>query len=185
MNWFQGPIADHAIFWFGLKVFWWKRFITFFQLLLGSSIFLALVTAEQKRKLHAKFVELRHKSVGVVVPAVVHFRTLLKWIIPIAVTLAAGLALLTRLVVTQGTNHQSISFWGAWFIWTFVFLLVSVPLAQIVITLSALRTGIRGVQRYAPPALEWLLHHERFDRNVTMMVFVLLTLVTSLQIYLS
>jgi hypothetical protein len=185
MEWLHGPINDHAIFWFGLKVFWWKRFITFGQLLLGSSIFLTLVTTDQKQQLHAKLVELREKSSRVVVPPVVRFRTLLTWFAPIVVGLAAVLALLTHVFITQGASRQPISFWGAWLVWLFLLALASAPLAQIILALSVLRTGLRGVQRYVPPVLERLLHHRRFDRNVTLTVFVLLTLVTVLQIVLS
>jgi hypothetical protein len=181
MQWLQGPISDQSFFWFGVKV-WWKRFITFAQLLLASSIFLNLMTSEIKQRLHAKLVESNDNSLNVVVPPVIRFRTLLKWFVPAVLTLAAGLTFVMHLAVAQG---QPIPFLAAWLVWAFVLTLIAVPVAQIIVTISMLRTGIRGIQRYAPRMLEWLLHYERFDRNVTTIVFALLTLVTLLQIYLS
>lgn len=183
MDWLQGPISDHAIFWFGVKVFWWKRLVTAIQLLLGSSVFFTLVTAEQKRRFSAALEEKRTKAQGVVVPPVVRFRKLFTWFAPFVLAFATGLAYLTHLVVQQ--NHQPVPFWGAWFFWAFVLALLSLPMAEIIIAVSMLRSGIRGVQKYAPPLLAWFLHHERFDRNVTVTVFAALVLVTCLQIYLS
>ncbi|HLL87693.1 MAG TPA: hypothetical protein VK324_00155 [Tepidisphaeraceae bacterium] len=183
MDWIQGPISDHAIFWFGVKVFWWKRLITVLQLLLGSSIFLTLLTAEHKRRLSDSLEEKRAKAQGVVVPPVVRFRKLAAWFAPFVLAFATGLAYLTHLFVQQ--NHQPVPFWPAWFFWAFVLAMLSLPMAEIVIAVSMLRSGIRGVQRYAPPLLAWFLNHERFDRNVTVTVFAALVLVTGLQICLS
>jgi hypothetical protein len=185
MQWMQGPINDQALFWCGVKVFWWKRFITLVQLFLASSIFLNLMTAERKKKFHAILVERKTMSSNVVVPPVIRFRTLLKWFVPSVLTLAAGLAFVMHLSVAHGGSRQPIPFLAAWLVWTCLLTVIAVPMTQIIVTISMLRTGIRGLQRYAPRMLEWLLHYERFDRNVTVAVFVVLALVTLLQIYLS
>ncbi len=183
MDWLQGPISDQAIFWLGVKVFWWKRLITMLQLVLGSSILLTLVTAEQKRRISERMSELRSKAADIAVPPVVRFRTLAKWFGLIVIAFATGLAYLTHVFVQQ--NQQPVPFWPAWFFWAFILALLALPMAEIIIAVSMLRTGIRGLQKYSPPLLAWFLDHERFDRNVTVTIFVGLVLVTGLQIYLS
>jgi len=183
MQWLQGPVSDQFIFWFGLKVFWWKRFVTLAQLVLASSIFLNLMTAERKRRLHASLVELQERTSSIKVPDIIRFWTLLYWFIPIIAGLAVSLAMLMHWFVK--VNGHAISFSEAWLGWAIILTLICIPLAQIILTLSILRTGVRGLQRNVPRLAAWLLHYERFDRNVTIIVFALLALVTALQIYLS
>lgn len=183
MEWMQGPMSDQAIFWLGVKVYWWKRLIAVVQMVLGSSILLTLVTAEQKRKLSDALEERGQRAEGVFIPPVIRFRTVAKWFGLGIALLSPVMAFLTHLFVQQ--NHEPFPFVLAWLLWGFLLALLSLPMAEIIIAISMLRTGIRGAQHHVPKLLAWFLHHERFDRHVTIAVFVALVLVSSLQILLS
>jgi hypothetical protein len=176
-------MSDQAVFWLGFKVFAWKRFVTFIQWLLAGSIFFNLMKKKHKRAFHARLVKLRDQTQNVVVPPVVKFRKVIGYGALFVSVVAAGLAGVLHLFFTQ--NGKPVPFWPTFFPFALLLSILAVIVGEIVIVVSFFWSGLRGFQRYAPPVLAWLFDYRTFDRNVTILVFVVLTAVTALQILLS
>ena len=182
MNWFEGPISDQAIFWLGLKVFWWKRLVSAVQILVGSSVLLTLLTREQKLRIDQMLAKMAGQAKTVRVPPPIRLRTIAKYmataIVVVATTATLGLA--SYRGPTSGTSVV-----GMFVVFSLLLTAIAVPLAGIAVSLSVAVTSVRFGQRYLPRALAWLGHSERIDRTLVVLPFVILVAVSVFGMFLN
>ena len=175
-------MSDQAIFWLGFKVFAWKRFITVMQWMFAAFGLYNLVDRKHKRLIHSWLVGLRERTKTTVVPPVVKLRTLLGYGSLSVIVMAGGAAGLLNLVFTH--NGKPIPFWPTFFPVALLLSMFAVIAGEIIFVLSLLRSSVRGVQRHGPPVLAWLLDYRNANRNVTVLIFIMLTVLTVVQLIL-
>ena len=182
MSWSNGPFDQNIPLWFGLQVFWWKRLLSGLQILFGAIVLTGLMTQQHKVRLHEWLTDLAQRAESVRIPSVWRVRDVLKVVVPIVAILALIIAWLGSLRTHSGAPFPLT---GVFFLMFFVLMLAMIPIVALMIEMSLLFTLYRASRRYVPPMLAWLFHHERIDRTITVLNFVLLLLVSVIQIYLS
>lgn len=183
MNWFQGPIDDHAVFW-GLQAFWWIRITMFVQLMAGSTLLLHFLTDESKRALSDRLAGMATNARNIKVHGIIRLQTLLQWFAVVISTIAGILSLLIYFTAPEA-QASGWNLLKLWIILAFILAMLSIPVGQIVFALSAGWNAFRTARKFTPIALAWVFHHERIDKSANLIAFGFLFFATALQIYLS